>query len=192
MPLPAFLTGVDLLGGFRGQRLFVTSCWAVLFLAGCGSGERYAPVSGTVTLNGTALADAKLIFEPIGDSTGIAAGKPSYGRTDDSGRFVLHSPIADEEGAAVGDHRVRIVTASAADYTPEQIDAARQRLVQEEISGGGTADNVTEERIREYLSDTVRTVGRESLPARYNASTELTFTVPAGGSDKADFALVTP
>jgi len=31
--------------------------------------------------------------------------------------------------------------------------------------------------------------GREKLPARYNAKTTLTFEVPAGGTDKADFAL---
>src|SRR5690606_33761118 len=50
----------------------------VATITGCGSGEAYAPVSGTVTLNGDALADAKLIFEPIGDKDGQTLGKPSY------------------------------------------------------------------------------------------------------------------
>lgn len=33
---------------------------------------------------------------------------------------------------------------------------------------------------------------RDPIPARYNASTELEFDVPSGGTDQADFPLTTP
>lgn len=162
-----------------------------LVLAGCGSGESYAPVSGIVTLNGEPLADAKLIFEPVGDETGTGSGKPSYGRTDDSGRYTLTCPIAEEEGAAVGEHRVRIVTMKATEYTPEQMESARQTLQKQEAAGGSNAQ-ITDDQVKEYLSDRIIVATRkEMLPAKYNSETTLTVTVPSGGTDSADFALET-
>jgi hypothetical protein len=158
-------------------------------LTGCGMGERYVPVSGLVTLNGEPLGDAKLMFEPIGGDDGNGAGKPSYGRTDLNGRYSLECPIAKKTGAAVGEHRVRIVTLKAGGYTEEQIEAARKKLLAEEKAGGGSPDNVTDERIREYLSDTVQFTPTELLPPRYNSETELTFSVPSSGTDQANFEL---
>src|SRR5690606_492951 len=149
----------------------------------------YAPVSGVVTLDGKPLADAKLIFEPIGDDKGTAAGKPSYGRTDEAGRYTLSSPIAGEQGAAVGPHRVRIVTMKAGEYTSEQMEAARAKLLKEEEAGGGSPENVTDERVRAYLSDRLIAPQREMLPDRYNSKTELTITVPPEGTMSADFQL---
>ena len=172
------------------SRAWRTRCLAgylLLTLVGCG-GENYAPVSGTVTLDGEPLADAKLIFEPIGDASGTAAGKVSYGRTDTAGHFTLTCPVAATAGAAVGEHRVRVVTAMANDPTPEQMTAARAKLQAEEKAGGSDAI-VTDERVREYLSDTVQTSRREQLPAHYNTATTLTFTVPASGTEQADFPL---
>jgi hypothetical protein len=161
-------------------------------LIGCGTGESYVPVSGLVTLNGEPLGDAKLIFEPIGNEDGNAAGKPSYGRTDLNGNYSLECPIAQQAGAAVGEHRVRIITLKAGGYTEEQIEAARKKLLAEEQAGGGSPDNVTDDRIREYLSDTVQLSQTEILPARYNSKTELTFTVPSSGTDAANFDLKSP
>lgn len=40
-------------------------------------------------------------------------------------------------------------------------------------------------------SDRVETVSEERVPSRYRSPTELTFTVPSGGSDSADFDLTT-
>ncbi len=173
---------------------------AALFVAvlavtgsGCGGGsERYAPVSGTVLLNDKPLVDAKLIFEPVGDKNGVAPGKPSYGKTDPSGRYTLRSPIAERDGAAVGDHRVRIVTMKAPDPPPEKMEAARKKLQRDEKAGGGDPNSVTDARVREYLSDVTPTTHREGLPARYNTETELTFKVEPAGTDKADFSLQSP
>ena len=162
---------------------------ALACLVGCG-GERYAPVAGTVTLDGQPLADAKLVFEPVGGESGNAAGKPSYGRTDEAGRYTLTCPIAGTDGAAVGEHRVRVVTLSANEWTPKQMEDARARLQREEKAGGSTA-TVSDDRVRGYLSDRFPVTARESLPAKYNAETELTLTVPSEGTDKADFDLTT-
>ncbi|QDS95389.1 hypothetical protein FF011L_41850 [Roseimaritima multifibrata] len=161
----------------------------VALLLGCGNGETYVPVTGVVTLDGQPLSDAKLIFEPVGDAKGVASGKPSYGRTDSMGRFSLNCPIANEDGAVVGTHRVRVVTTKVASPTEEQISKARQILEKEEIAGGNLNPEISAEQISEYLSDMVRPTRKESLPAKYNVDTELTIVVDAGGTDSADFSL---
>ncbi|WP_245764647.1 carboxypeptidase-like regulatory domain-containing protein [Planctomicrobium piriforme] len=59
-------------------------------------------MSGVVTLDGQPLANADLLFQP-------AAGRPSTGQTDESGRYSL-TYSAKATGAKVGDHQVRITT----------------------------------------------------------------------------------
>lgn len=169
---------------------FVTGllCLTVIPLLGC-SNESYAPVSGVVQLDGKPLEDAKLIFEPIGDAQGVASGKPSYGRTDTSGVFTLHCPQEDVEGAAIGEHRVRIVTTKAPEYTEQQKTKARSYLERQEAAGGNSNPQVTDEMVNAYLSDSVQPVSRETLPARYNAKTELKFTVESGKENQANFSL---
>lgn len=159
----------------------------LLLSVGCG-GAGYAPVSGTVQFDGQPLEDAKLIFEPIGDAKGNAAGNISYGRTDAEGRYTLHCPIADREGAVVGKHRVRIVTAAAPTYTEAQIAQARATLEKQETAAGGSAANVTDEMVTAFLSDRVLPTYTERLPAKYNAQTELEFVVEKG-KNQADFNL---
>jgi len=92
--------------------------FALVLGLGCGSGK-FAPVSGTVTMNGKPLAGALVIFSPIAKEGSIDAGPGSSGKTNDKG------------------------------------------LVNQ-------------------------------VPVRYNGKTELTYDVPAGGTDKADFALNPP
>ena len=157
-------------------------------LWGC-SNEGYAPVTGVVELDGEPLEDAKLIFEPIGGQDGVASGKPSYGKTDASGTFTLTCPLEKVEGAAVGEHRVRIVTAKAPEYTDKQREKARAFLERQEKAGGVENPQVTDEQVNAYLSDAVPPTFRESLPAKYNARTELKFTVAAGTENRADFSL---
>ncbi|MEX1042511.1 MAG: hypothetical protein WDZ51_17900 [Pirellulaceae bacterium] len=171
---------------YRGGWLWL---WALVLwvspIVGCG-GSSYAPVSGVVRLDSQPLADAKLIFEPIGDADGNTGGSPSYGRTDAQGRYSLKSPVANQAGAALGKHRVRILTTTAPVYTDAQIAHAREFLRKQE---GNPDAKLTEEQIRNYLSDTVVVQSNETLPAKYNAATELTFEVPAGGTEGADFDL---
>lgn len=72
-------------------------------LSGCGGSD--APdlaenVTGRVTLNGQAVQDAIVTFEPQG-------GRPSSGVTDAEGRFVLYYSES-HQGALPGEHLVRI------------------------------------------------------------------------------------
>ena len=81
-------------------------CGFLLGLSGCESG-RYVPVSGVVTLNGTPLVGAMVLFQPTGGND--TGGYGSFARTDSEGRFSLEvaapKPIP---GAKVGKHRVTI------------------------------------------------------------------------------------
>jgi hypothetical protein len=78
-------------------------------LFGCG-GENLdiAPVSGTVTLDGAPLKRASVTFQPKD------GGRPSFGVTNDQGRYVLEYSVQDL-GAKVGTCRVRITTESRSD-----------------------------------------------------------------------------
>lgn len=86
---------------------FVMAASAMLWccsLAGCGSpGPKLGTVSGTVTLDGKPVPDAKVEFQPDG------GGSPSYGTTDAGGRYELMY-THDKAGAMVGHHSVRITT----------------------------------------------------------------------------------
>ena len=78
----------------------------VAVAAGCG-GEKLAPVSGVVTLDGAPLADASVTFQPVAQG-GIDAGSGSYAKTDAEGRYTLRTVTGDRRGAVVGKHVVRI------------------------------------------------------------------------------------
>ena len=85
-----------------------------LLLAGCGgSGEKLAPVRGTVTLDGSPLADALVEFElePGENVYERKSGSSSRGRTDANGRYTLQY-THEKEGALIGKHVVRITTRS--------------------------------------------------------------------------------
>lgn len=70
-------------------------------LAGCGD-DNFGRVTGVVTLDGEPLEGATVEFQP-------EEGSPSYGETDEEGRYeLMFSP--DKEGAVVGKHVVRIST----------------------------------------------------------------------------------
>ena len=79
----------------------------LLLLAGCSRDDRppLGMVSGTVTLDGKPLADARLIFEPI------EGGRASTGSTDSEGKYELIY-IRKDKGAKLGPHLVRISAAT--------------------------------------------------------------------------------
>jgi len=78
---------------------------APVLLTGCGGGNsvKTVNVEGTVTLDGQPLANADVEFQP-GDN-----GSPSYGKTDVDGHYELMF-TADQSGALLGEHQVRITT----------------------------------------------------------------------------------
>jgi hypothetical protein len=75
-------------------------------VAGCGS-EKFAPVSGRVTLNGKPLANATVSFQPIAAQGSRNAAPGSTGKTNDQGQYTLVGPQG-EPGAWVGKHRIMI------------------------------------------------------------------------------------
>ena len=79
-------------------------CLALLPAAGCGDGgPELGTVSGTVTLDGKPLPNAKVEFQPV------AKGSPSDDTTDENGYYELAYGV-DKPGAMVGMHEVRIST----------------------------------------------------------------------------------
>ena len=90
-------------------------------LSGCAGGDvgikppPLGKVRGTITLDGDPLADALVQFDP-----GTARG--SSGMTDGEGVYKL-SFDEKTEGAAVGEHKVRIMTKVAAGEGAERVPA---------------------------------------------------------------------
>jgi len=128
--------------------------------AGCSSGPKYVPVSGTVMFDGKPLANAVVAFNPAAMPGKIeAAGAGSMAVTDAQGHYVLKVIGTDSktDGAVVGEHRVKISTAD---------------LVSNSDS-----------------SDVAKGQPKERVPAKYNTNTELRFTVPPGGTDAANLDL---
>ena len=126
-----------------------------VLLTGCGSGIADLPelgtVTGTVTLDGTPLADAAVSFTP-------ASGRHSGGTTDDQGYYSLQY-TADESGAKIGLHTVRIEIIREGDYLDDP-------------------DN----------KSAAATDAAANLPAVYNIKSELSAEVKSG-SNTFDFNL---
>ena len=84
---------------------FGVLCMSILV---CGCNKENAPglgrVAGTVTMDGSPVADAAIAFEPQGGTAGT-----SLGRTDASGKYELYYS-RNLKGAATGEHVVRINT----------------------------------------------------------------------------------
>jgi hypothetical protein len=87
--------------------------WIILITAGCGGSPfRVQPVSGVVTLDGVALPNARLSFQPRRAGDAVVAGPGSYGTTDANGRYQLRT-LDGQRGAVVGTHDVTISTYQA-------------------------------------------------------------------------------
>lgn len=149
------------------KALFTTMLAAGLSLtiSGCGKGEfPLAPVSGKVTMNGDPLPNATVTFLPQlkPGEKDTKSGPQSFGKTDSEGRFTLETVSDGSAGAVIGQHKVRITLNS---FEQQQDD---------DDSGGSMKGK------------------KNPIPEKYNSKTELTFTVPEGGSEKANFDLVNP
>ena len=81
-----------------------------LVCLGCDGGDLpdLANVEGIVTLDGQPLPNAVLTFQPE------SAGRPSFARTDEKGRYELIF-TAGNEGATLGKHTVTITTLTDGD-----------------------------------------------------------------------------
>jgi hypothetical protein len=95
-----------------------------LILWGCGSDDpSLVPVWGIVTIDGEPLVDATVEFVP-------ETGWGSQGKTDENGFYDLLYR-AQEKGAPVGQHKVRISTEIEpdADSTNPEIQKGREELI---------------------------------------------------------------
>ncbi|QDT56528.1 hypothetical protein Pan44_45840 [Caulifigura coniformis] len=87
------------------KHILLLSVTLVPVLSGCGSdGPPLGAVTGRVTLDGKPIPGAVLTFVSQADG-----GSPSYGGTDDDGRYTLMFTNS-KSGALVGDHIVQIET----------------------------------------------------------------------------------
>lgn len=133
-------------------------------VVGCGSsGPKYAPVSGTVTLDGKPYGDAVVVFLPKATPGNPNPGRSSAGETDPKGHFVLKTDEL-KNGAVIGKHLVKISTRGPV----MQFDAAT-----------GSPDSAP------------ANVKRDLVPSEWNTVSDKEFEVPAAGTDKANFDIVT-
>ena len=158
--------------------------------SGCGpTGYVLAPVSGRVTIDGEPVKDVRVAFEPIADESRKIPGPESMASTDADGRFTLYTTDEERRGAVVGKCRVRIWTLPGSqaaptatakpvitdDRDPNYDAMAEIKAIKAQIRAGATRKNAATK--------------TGIIPFRYNDQTELTFDVPAAGTDKADFAI---
>lgn len=135
--------------------------FALLLIAASGCNNKFVPVSGVITLDGKPYGKAAISFQPIGTQDNPYPGRGSSAYTDDNGRYEL---ISDEnKGAVVGKHLIRITT--------------RARALEGD-PGVGTPDG----------APVLRPV--EPIPAEWHSHSEKKFDVPPGGTDKANFDIV--
>jgi hypothetical protein len=142
--------------------VFFVACAMLATSVGCSGGD-FAPVSGVVKLDGKPYAKAAVSFQPVGDKDNPYPGRGSSAYTDENGRFVLTSDNT-TDGAVVGKHLVRITTRY--DAMPGE-------------PGVGTPDGAA----------VIRRA--EPIPLEWNAESKKQFDVPAGGTDQANFDIVT-
>ena len=144
--------------------VLVTFGFLLAVVVGCGggggeSGPELVPVTGTVTLDGSAASGVTVTFMP----TGSTLGGICYGVTDASGKYELMVD-EDNKGAAVGEYKVTCTKWVLPDGSP---------FVGEEGGMSPMEAEAKEAMPQKYADET---------------TTELKGTVPAGGGT-IDFAL---
>ena len=135
-------------------------------IAGCGGGPRFAPVSGIVTLDGKPYDDAVVVFQPVAVAGSLNPGMGSSAYTDSNGRFQLKCMDAKNNGAVVGKHIVSIMTKG-------------NNVVGQDIGTGSPDGEATPAKRIVNL-----------IPAEWNSDSKKEFDVPSGGTDKANFDIV--
>lgn len=137
---------------------------SALVLCGCGGvdGPPMADVSGTITLSGKPLAGAEVHF--------LSGDFEGYGRTDAEGRYSL------VRGAPVGKCSVYITKAP---------DVASDESIDTNIKG------MDEGQMEAMAAGAVGEEVKTLLPPEFSDpnQSKLTFDVPSGGVDDADFKL---
>ena len=115
---------------------------ALLLIVGCGRVTPLTmPVKGTVTFEGSPLAEADVAFTPTG-------GRPATGRTDAAGQFTL-TTFRTNDGAMIGKHTVTVckhvkkdpnATGVYFDYvqvTPEKFSRPNELPLRADVTASG-------------------------------------------------------
>lgn len=105
-------------------KLLIPLLLPLLMVVGCGSssGPELGSVYGRVTIDGSPLADAFVRFQPLQN------GRPAIATTDSDGYYVLRY-TNESDGAVLGQHIVRISTATPATDSEEGQTAAKLETV---------------------------------------------------------------
>ncbi|HEY0980998.1 MULTISPECIES: hypothetical protein [unclassified Schlesneria] len=145
-----------------------TALILVTCIVGCGSkgGVKSVDVSGTVTLDGEPLQGADVYF-----SSGTYGG---YGTTDSEGKYRLVN------GAAVGDNKISF----------KKFDTSNAKGIDTSIPG------MDEGQVAAMMEARAKSQGGKGakgslIPPEMSdpKTTKLTYQVPEGGTDSADFRL---
>ena len=136
---------------------------------GCSGNSAYAPVSGIVTVDGKPYGKAVVTLQPFGTKENPNPGRGSSAYTDENGKFVLNTDDG-HGGAVVGKHRVRIMSRG-------------NDVVGFDPATGSPDGDVAAP--AKPGSANVDPIGPE-----WNANSEKEFDVPAGGTDKANFDII--
>lgn len=93
----------------------------LLAVAGCGGKERLEvfPVSGRVEYKGQGVPKATVIFHPTTPAVEGERQMRPFAYADDDGNFRLKTYITDD-GAPLGEYKVRIVAASSGSVAPSK------------------------------------------------------------------------
>ncbi len=169
-----------------GRCLVITSLLAII--AGCGeSNPPTQKVSGTVTLDGTAVEGATVMFLPD-DSSAEAA----VGQTNSAGGYELTTFISGD-GAMLGSYKIQVSKYETAQGGPSPYDAAaepeldpnREMTEEEEIANmekgyAAQANEMAKAQRQGARGGSSRP--KNDLPDKYAkvASSGLTFTVTEG------------
>lgn len=121
-------------------------------LQGCNSNPTVAPVSGHVTLDGEPLKFGTVMFQAV------SGGQPATAKIGSDGSFTL-STYGTDDGAPIGQHRVRVVCYSSQDPSSPAAegpagDSLGQLLIPEKYTSLG-ASGLSAEVPPEGLSDHV-------------------------------------
>lgn len=157
------------------MRSALSTLFVVLLFTGCGRDSNSVDVSGQVTMNGQPLAGADVTF--ISDSF---AG---FGKTDAEGRYEL------VQGAFAGSNRVVISL-----IDPSKLPGTGGIQFSDDPEAGLDRGQMDAMLLVGAPNDPRRSTNLtgETIPPDYSdiEKTKLTFVVPEGGSDSADFKLV--
>ena len=147
-----------------------------------------APVTGKITLDGSPLTGAMIVFFPLPTEATIVVGPFSSGVTDLEGNFTLTTRYGDP-GAVIGEHEIHI---HYEDVDPYELSDAERAIM-------SSLENTHEEFPNELQASSAiveglskRLAGRRPIPPEFAIESMLRFTVKPEDNLAAEFKLISP